>query len=499
MQTILTVEAMRESDAAAIAGGVAGAELMKRAGRAIFGAASWAPPVAVVCGKGNNGGDGYALALNLAEAGISCTIFAQAAPVTPEAAGFEQACRKHGIPMMPWTEMSDLRGFHTVADCIFGTGFRGEAAGEAARVIRLINASGARVISADINSGLNGDNGLGDPAVISSLTVSIGCPKPGHFLGRAKDVMRGTVNADIGIPPRGHMLRRLEEKDAAAMLPPRIRFSNKGTYGTAALIGGSLPYSGAVRLAAMGNAAMRSGAGIARVAAPAGLCPLVAASVLECTLFPLPEREGHMTYCRESLLEAVKDTRTAVFGMGAGNTEDTQRAVQCLLQEYPGILVLDADGLNALAALGTEWLRHAAGRVILTPHPGEFGRLTGRSAAEVLKDPVGLAESFARDTGAVVLLKGAATVITDGKETFLTDTGCAGMATAGSGDVLSGVLGALCAWRRESLTETTALAAWVNGRAGEIAQARMGDISMTAGDTVKALPEVFVRLRNQAL
>ncbi len=498
MQNILSVQTMRDSDAAAIAAGTPGRELMARAARAIFEAVSWEAPVAVVCGKGNNGGDGYALACLLQEAGIPCAVFAQAFPTTEDAAFYARQCEERGIPAIPWEQAENFVKFRTVADCIFGTGFRGEAEGEAARMIRLINDSGAFVVSADINSGLNGDNGLGDPAVRSRLTVSVGSPKPGHFLGRAKDVMKKMVNADIGIPPAGRPILRIEEADGPALLPPRLHFSNKGTYGTAVLLGGSLRYSGAIRLAAMANAAMRAGAGIARVALPASLCPAVAPAILESTLFPLPDRDGQLLFDREALAEAVKGTRAAAFGMGAGNDGETRKILEFLLREYEGILIFDADALNALAQAGPALLRGAKGEAVLTPHPGEFARLAGITVPEVLAAPVPLAENFAREHGAVVLLKGTATVVTDGETTYLVDRGCPGMATAGSGDVLSGVLAAMCAWRGEPLAETAALAAWLNGRAGEIAQEKAGDISMTAGDTVQALPEAFMRFRNPA-
>ena len=495
MRTILTVQSMRESDAAAIAGGIAGRELMDRAGRALFEATEWESPVAVVCGKGNNGGDGYALARYLQDAEADCTLLAEQKPQTPDAESFYTECAERGIPILLWDQVTDLTAYRTIADCIFGTGFRGEATGETGRMIGLMNRSGAKVVSADINSGLNGDNGLGETAVRSSLTVSIGSPKPGHYLARAKDVIQRLVNADIGIPPRGRSLNLLEEQDVRAALPQRMNFSNKGTYGTDLLIGGSLPYSGAVRLAGLANAAMRSGAGVVRIATPESLCRIVAESVMESTLFPLAEREGQLVFSEREFDEAMRGTRTAAFGMGLGNTAETRKALEYLLKRYIGILILDADGLNALAQLGPERLREAGCRVILTPHPGEFSRLCGCTVQDVLSAPVSMAEQFAKDYHATVLLKGASTLVTDGETTYLVDRGCPGMATAGSGDVLSGILAALCGWLPDDLPLTTAAAAWINGRAGEIAQRRNGEISMTAGDTVRALPEVFLQLK----
>jgi NAD(P)H-hydrate epimerase len=302
--------------------------------------------------------------------------------------------------------------------------------------------------------------------------------------------MRNKVNIDIGISPQGHGMRRMEAADAAELFPPRKHFSHKGDYGYIALMGGSFRYSGAVRLAAMAGAAMRAGAGVARLCAPRSLCRVMIPEILEVTLFPLAENDGDMVFREAEFREAIRGVRTVAFGMGAGLTAETEQAVRFLLEEYAGTLILDADGLNALAALLREEpgiLKGAGGRVLLTPHPGEFARLTGKTVPEIQADGLNLAEAFAREHGVTVLLKGPATIVTDGRETWITDRGCPGMATAGSGDVLSGILAAVCAGDAP-LPQTVAAGAWINGRAGELAQAEEGPVSMTAGDTVRAIP-----------
>ncbi len=203
MQPVLSVRDMRASDAAAIAGGTPGALLMRRAGEGIFRAADWQGPVAVVCGKGNNAGDGFVLALLLREAGIPCELLCWEERFSGDAEYWFSRCLEAELPRRRWEEIRDLRDYRMIADCIFGTGFHGPAEGEAARIIQAINESGAFVVSADLNSGLNGDSGLGEPAVRSDLTVSVGSWKPGHFAGRAKDLMARKINIDIGIPPVG--------------------------------------------------------------------------------------------------------------------------------------------------------------------------------------------------------------------------------------------------------------------------------------------------------
>ena len=487
MQDILSVGEMRMSDAVAISSFVPGMELMRRAGEGIFRAAEWKPPVAVVCGTGNNAGDGYVTAMMLAEAGIACELFLQEEKFTPDGKFWFGCCRAKDVPVRLWADTESLQGYGTVLDCIFGTGFHGTAEGEAARMIRLINESGAYVVSADINSGLDGDNGLAGEAVRSDLTVCIGSWQPGHFLNMAGDLMGEKVCVDIGIPPKGRGMKLFEGEDAAELFPPRKHFSHKGDYGTIALMGGSLRYSGAIRLAAMAGAGMRAGAGIVRLCAPRSLCEKMVPEILEATLFPLEERDGEILFREENFREALRGTKAAAFGMGAGNTEETRKAVRFLLAEYEGTLILDADGLNALAAGECTGLKEAKGRVILTPHPGEFSRLSGKPMEKIRKNPIPLAEEFARKYGVTLLLKGPATIITDGSRTFITDRGTPGMATGGSGDVLSGILAAMAAVQEDG-TKAAAGAAWINGRAGEIARGRMGDVSMTAGDTAAAVP-----------
>ena len=499
MKRILDVQSMRASDAAAISGGIPGRELMGRAGEGIFRAAAWKPPVAIVCGKGNNAGDGYVLGVRLADSGIPCTLFLPEMSFSPDGEDWYRQCKAAGIPVRLWEETESLEGFGSVADCIFGTGFRGRVTGEAERMIDLINGSGAYVVSADINSGLNGDNGLAEKAVVSDLTVSVGHFQPGHFLNQAMDLMKNRVNCEIGIDPMGPERYLMETEDAASLFPPRKHFVNKGTYGYVGIIGGSQRYAGAVRLACAANAAMRSGAGVVKAAIPRSLCPALMPLILESTVFPLSDQEGTISFRREEWQELIRGLRVIAAGMGMGNGRDTREAVAFLLKEYAGTLILDAAGVKARAELmGKEpkLLAEASCRVLLTPHPGEFSRLTGRSIREIQESGCAMAEEYAEKQGVTLLLKGPATVVTDGKVTYLTDRGCPGMATAGSGDVLSGILAAVCAGDAP-LPKAAAVGAWLNGRAGEIAQTRMGDVSMIAGDTVAAIPEALRELREK--
>ena len=498
MIPILSVKAMRESDARTIADGTPGRELMFRAGKAVCGLVDWKPPVAVVCGSGNNAGDGFVIAKLLHEAGTACEIILLSGRTSEDGGYYLSQCREAGVPVRPWEIGTSLEGYGTLVDCLFGTGFRGAAEGAAAEAINRINESGAYVVSVDINSGLNGNSGLAETCVRSDLTVSVGSFQPGHFLNMAKDVMKAKVNCGIGIRPVDTHMALVEEPDIAPLFRPRANNAHKGTYGYTALIGGSKKYSGAIRLAAMANAAMRSGAGVVKLAVPDVLWPVVAPGVLESTVFPLNDNGSEIVFDENQFAELTANIRTAAFGMGAGTGEGAARALGWLLEHFTGRLIVDADGLNLLSRMDRDLIRGAACGLILTPHVKEFSRLAGLEIPSILQDPAGTAEAYAKETGVILLLKGPATVVTNGAQTRIIDAGCPGMATAGSGDVLSGILAATAAAVSDPLTAAAA-AAWINGKAGELAQSRNGSVSMTAGDTAGCVGEVVRKLEEETI
>lgn len=281
--------------------------------------------------------------------------------------------------------------------------------------------------------------------------------------------------------------------DLAPLLPPREKNTHKGDYGYIAVLGGCIEYSGAPRLANLAQAALRAGCGVATLAVPASLAPIVAPQLLESTLSLAPDRGGHMVFDAAYLASLTAGRRALAVGMGWGRTEDNLRILDWLLAHYTGSLLVDADGLWALAQLGTDRLSGAACRVVLTPHRGEFARLTGLSADAIAADPVSAAQALARSTGAVVLLKGTVTTVTDGEQTWLVDRGTPGMATAGSGDVLSGVLAGLLGYLPPTV-RTVSLGAYLCGLAGEFAARDVGETSMLASDTVRHLPEAVKSL-----
>ncbi len=292
---------------------------------------------------------------------------------------------------------------------------------------------------------------------------------------------------------------KLQGSDVRKLFPKRDEDANKGDFGYVALIGGSTRYSGAIRLANMGGAAMRCGAGVVKLCVPRCIGSIVSMNSLEATLFPLSDDGDYIVFKEEEFVELSRNVKAIAIGMGIGNTAETKKAVEWLLKHYEGTLIIDADGLNALSKSLQEdplILANSHARVALTPHLKEFSRLSGYPIDEIKGRPKELAMDFAKKNGAIVLLKGHITYITDGTDCFEVDRGTPGMATAGSGDVLSGILSAVVVNHEDCLLEAVAAGAYINGLAGEIAEKKTNEVVMTSGDTASSVKEAMVALLN---
>lgn len=486
MRDVVSVEVMRKSDEYTIENLVGAEELMYRAGRGIFMSVPWYGRTAIVCGSGNNAGDGYVLALLLKEYGFYSRIFLLKEKFSDCGKYYFKKCIEAGIEYTICGEETDFDGFDTIVDCIFGTGFSGEVRGEAKKIIDKINKSGKRVISADINSGLNGNSGMGEGAVKSSVTVSVGTLKSGHFLNMAKDKIGELKNADIGIEIIGEKYHLLEKEDFT--IEKRKNFSHKGIYGYTAIVGGCEEYSGAAKLANLSMASMKSGCGVSRLVVPASLAGAVSPYLLESTLFKMPDADGKMIFDAEKTDEALGGIASAAVGMGWGRSGEYPKILEYILKNTDINLVIDADGLNTLAQTDKKILRETKCRVCLTPHIKEFERLSGFSREEITQNGIECAKRFAEENSVVLLLKGTTSIVTDGREVFLVNRGCAGMACGGSGDVLSGILAGIFGY--EPVTaKNAAMGAYIAGCAGEAAEREVGAVSMTSSDTVRHIGE----------
>ena len=498
MIKVISTENMRKSEAAAIEKSLTAFELISRAGLAIFEAVDWKPPVAVVCGGGNNAADGFATASRLKTAGIDVTLFLLSDRLTEDGRYFFDECTSIGVEMKQGLENLSLDGYNTVLDCIFGIGFRGDEISDPYKTaIERINESGAYVVSADINSGLVANSGLAgeddDGACVrSNLTVSLGSFKSGHFLNSAKDYIENKVNRDIGIESVGDAAYLIEPSDIRRIFCGRLQNSNKGDYGYVAIIGGSVEYSGAAKLANLALSALRSGAGVSKLAVPRCITKAVLPYILESTLYELDDIDGQFCFSHGAIDRLLYHTRAAAVGMGMGRSDEVKRLLEYMLCEYSGRLIIDADGLNVLAGMDIKYFKNASCRLILTPHPKEFERLYGKKFDECRHDLVTAAKEYAKNTGTILLLKGTTTIITDGNTVYLSDSGDCGMATAGSGDVLSGILAGICGYvSDDDLLLGVAAGAYLNGLAGALASREIPSVAMISGDTVRHIPDAM--------
>lgn len=474
MKDVVSVSLMRQSDRKT-SEMISEKELMYRAGIAVFELLPLSDGYAVVCGKGNNGGDGYVVAYLLHQSGRRVTVYNTSGKTTDTAGYYLQKCIESGVKTVIYKEQSfDVP---VIIDCIFGIGFKGTPTGAEAEAIKKINESGAYVVSVDINSGLNANNGLSDLCVRSDLTVAIQAPKPGHYLGHAKDVIKEIKTVDIGIKIDGSPYILCEKDDFKPIFPKRMNNSHKGTYGTAVLLGGCREYSGAVKLANMSLSALKCGCGISRLVVPDNIADYVAPYLLESTLCPLKSFDS------AELFKAFDKAASVGIGMGFGREEDRVNVINYALNDLRCPVLIDADGLFALSKLDYK----ANGNVVITPHAAEFARLSGNTVDEVLSEPIDLSVKYAKEHNVVVLLKGATTVITDGERVYLVNRGTPGMATAGSGDVLSGIITGINSQNPSDLCLNAACGAFIAGLAGELAEKEKNAVSMTASDTVSQI------------
>lgn len=478
----------------------------------------------VICGKGNNGGDGAAVARLLAVKGAAADVLLLGR--VDEARGdartnFEiiraltaSSAESRFIEIESLEQLRDAAAAHRpdlVIDAIFGTGLTRPAAGWFAETIELINSLGkdVPVVAVDVPSGVASDAAeLIGPAVRAHLTVTFTAPKIANILPPACEASGELVVAPIGSPDElvaacGSQLNLIEEKDVARWLEASRRSSqaNKGDAGKVLAIAGSRGKTGAACM--VGEAAMRAGAGLVTIATPASSQPVVAARlIVECMTEPLAETAlGAVSReAAERAIELAAARDVVALGPGLGSSEEATRAfVRSLVVQRERPMVLDADALNALVP----WAENVAGSraqpLILTPHPGEMARLTGKTISDVLHHRVEAAREFATLHGVILILKGSRTLVAapDG-EVYVNPTGNPGMATGGTGDVLTGMIAGLLAQRLDDPLAASVAAVYLHGLAGDLAAARRGTRAMLATDITAHLGEAFIKVGGAA-
>ena len=444
----------------------------------------------IFCGPGNNGGDGVAAARLLIEKGFAVKTYlvGPREKMTPDTAEMEKRLLSAGGKLLAFDPEAKPEETGVIVDALFGVGLSRPLAGDARRAVELINDWDAPVVSADIASGVNADDGcvLG-AAVAADVTVTFSMAKPGHFIEPGCIYCGELEICDIGIPED-----LLDEAICPVLavtsqyLPRRPRLSHKGDYGKLGILGGSVGYTGAPSLCA--RAAVRAGAGLVWLGVPRDIYEITAVKNDEAMPFPLPSEDGKVSVdAAEDVKKRLADWDLVVAGPGLGRGEGT-RALTEMLLESDKPLVLDADCLWALAGMLPE-LKKREAVTVLTPHEGEFARLWPERSGNRLAD----ARAFAVGYGCVLLLKGHRSLVAfpDGWVHVIC-AGNPGMAKGGSGDVLAGVVGGLAVQKRLREIFGAVGGAWLHARAGDLAAEALGEYSMTASDIIECLPKAML-------
>jgi NAD(P)H-hydrate epimerase len=512
---ILNAAQMREADRAAIHDvGIPSVVLMENAGRQVVAALESLYDdladrrIAIVAGKGNNGGDGFVVARTLHQRGVETSVFlvGRVAEVKGDARINLDILGRLGLPVVEVADesawelhFSEVSPHDLVIDAMFGTGLTTPLQGLHQTVVADLNASGIPIVSIDLPSGMSADTPdlIGD-CVDASVTVTLGAPKLPLVLPPAEQKSGEVVIADIGIPAgvienvEGPRIELITRDALRPIIPPRPPDAHKGDFGRVLIVAGSVGKTGAAALAADG--ALRSGAGLVTVACPRTCLPIIAAYGREYMTEALDETvNGTVHFAAAEVVLGVNADVIAV-GPGLGRGEGVSTFVRELVEKSELPLVLDADALNALADEPSVLQGREGRDLIITPHPGEMARLMGCSTADVQADRLGMARELARRHHVYVVLKGYRTLIaTPDGPVFVNPTGSPGMATGGTGDVLTGMV---AAWLAQLLDAEAAcqVAVYLHGAAGELADADTGEVSMVAGDLADHIGDALLEL-----
>ncbi|HZQ19070.1 MAG TPA: NAD(P)H-hydrate dehydratase [Terriglobales bacterium] len=501
--------------------GVPSLTLMENAGSAVaeFALRSYpdAKTFGVICGKGNNGGDGFVVARKLHEAGKEVRVLLLADPAGLKGDAAENFSRLSELPdksaasslviFKGWRTQNSVFDSDVLIDAILGSGFQPPVRGPYAEAIAKLNSTTAPCIAIDVPSGADADvmgEQTGSVARADAI-VTFTAPRPAHIFG---NLTSGPVLiAPIGSPDAAIQsslnLNVITPKEIVPLIGPRPRDSNKGMYGHLLVVGGSVGKTGAAVMA--GFSALRMGAGLVTVATPQSALATVAGFHPELMTEPLAETDSG-TISSESLktFEQIAERKTVLaIGPGISRDPSTAEFVRTVVQQSQTTIVLDADGLNAFEGRANDFKRRPnAGAnqttLVLTPHPGEMSRLTGLSIAAIQRDRTNVARTFAQEHKVIVVLKGDRTIITNPNgEAWVNTTGNPGMATGGTGDILTGMVAGMLAQNPKRAFEAVLAAVYLHGLAGDIAREKMGEHSLVATDLITALPLALRRVRAQ--
>ena len=437
----------------------------------------------VLCGSGNNGGDGFAVARLLLLEGIAADVYfaGKEDSLTEDASLQKKIFENYGGKLC---RNPDFCEYTVIVDAIFGIGISRPVTGSLAGLFEQVNASGKPVAAVDMPSGISSDTGqIMGTAIRAELTVTFSFLKRGQLLYPGAEYCGKLCLKDIGITAEAfeedYLFAKTFETADLKLLPERRLRSNKGSYGRALVVGGALNMAGAVLLAA--SAAYRTGCGLVQILSDEGNRNILQSGLPEALFLPWQQEDGLQT--------ALTKAEAAAIGPGLGTSSQADLLLKRILDIREGPLVLDADALNLLA-VRPDVLRKTKAQVIITPHPGEMARLTGKEIGQILDHLVETAMEFAGRYDVICVLKDAGTVVTDGKQLYINSTGNPGMSTGGSGDVLTGIICSLLAQGMKPY-DAACLGVYLHGLAGDEAAGRQGIRGMTAGDIASCINAVL--------
>ena len=459
--------------------------------------------VAIFCGKGNNGGDGLAIARHLYNMGVDVYVY------LVNGNGFSGDAKINydiiNAMDIPVDTIADTEGFEyiirsydIVVDAILGTGISGSVRGNAFDIIRLINENSKYILSVDVPSGIDSDSGaICGICVNADKTVTFAAYKVGMFMYPAADAVGEIVVAPISIPEhvissQNIQINVTDSQFVREVIPKRENNSHKGDYGKLLIIAGSCGMTGAAYLAS--EAALKSGAGLITLACPKSVQPYLELKTTEVMTVPLDDTDGHIAYSAISDIEQRMEKADAVLiGPGIGRDDDTVKLVKEVLLKCTVPVIVDADAIYAVSN-EIELLHQCTCDLIFTPHAMEMSRLTGLDISYIEDNRIEVSREFSEEAGAVLLLKGHHSVVTAPDLTqYINNTGNPGLASGGSGDVLSGIIAALVA-RGVDCSCAAAAGAYIHGLAADIACERYTMESMSAKNVIECIPEAYYRI-----
>lgn len=491
----LTADMIKESERRTLEN-VSAITLIENAACALYNELKAFKSVRIYCGKGNNGSDGYATAILLKKNGIRTEIVQVSAPQSEECRFLYKKALEENINI---TDIIDFPqdDFDCVLDAILGIGITGDILDPSIRkAIGIINASDSFVISADIPSGMNTNTGEECGTCIhADKTVTFTAPKLGMLSNASVDICGEITVAEVGIGVNYNEFSEstcvpITPKLVKSMLPTRLRYSHKGTFGTTVIVAGSSTMPGAAAMAAM--AALRSGCGLVKIIAPVSICRVLNILVKEAIVIPVPEQNGVMLpNLTEEALLSIKEADSVLVGCGLGRGNHHILIKNILTNASCGVII-DADGINSLSSY-IDIIRNK--NVLITPHPKEFSRISGYTITDIESNRISISDLFARENGIHLLLKGARSIITyGGSNRYVSLEATSALAKAGSGDVLSGLIAGFAS-QGLTLTDSAAVACLIHTHAGIIAEKEIGAFGTTAEDLIQLIPRAIKQIQ----